>query len=199
MICPSVIRTCLHYYPLLVPQPLGPPQEASLSTMKTETNTSGIPQLSASSVTSRGSAATGTSQVPAKPTGNTQALNGTSSLPASKFPAVGSTLFTYLFRTNSSYSHQHSRPAIRNRVSRGVEVIYVVGEVHIRHLEEARILEVEEVVHNVVEQISTLERHHSARGLATNTREMRARLGLHSRVTVERGYEEVVVVRHKCC
>src|SRR5579871_3768980 len=69
--------------PLLVPQLSAPSQEATLLAVKTEANTSNMPQPSASSVTPH---------MPAKPAGNSQALNGTSSLPPSKLPAVRNAL-----------------------------------------------------------------------------------------------------------
>ena len=65
--------------------------------MKTEPNTSGIPQPS---IASQDSAATATSQLPTKPTNTSQAPNGTSSLPVSKLPAVGTPPVLVIFAAN---------------------------------------------------------------------------------------------------
>lgn len=90
----------LHFCSLSVAQSSAPSQEATKPAVKTESNPSGIPQPPANSVASQGSAAAATSQIPAKPANTTTALNGTSSLPASKLPAVGTVPILGLFPAN---------------------------------------------------------------------------------------------------
>jgi hypothetical protein len=68
--------------------------------MKTEPNTSGIPQGPANSVASQVSTATAISQLPTKPANTTQVPNGTSSLPVSKLPAVGTLPVLVIFPAN---------------------------------------------------------------------------------------------------
>ena len=120
---------------------------------KTEPNTSSIPQPAANSVTSQGSTAATTSQLPVKPANTTQATNGTSSLPVSKLPAVGSILALDMFPADLFSSRPYNRRATLNRGSHEVEVICEVEEVHISLPEGDLIPEVEEAVHNAAEQI----------------------------------------------
>jgi hypothetical protein len=122
--------------------------------VKTEPGISGIPQPSATTVTLQASAAAGTSQAPAKPTGNAQAPNGTTSLPASKLPAVSSCPLNISIPANVSFSHRHIRPVMPSRPFRGVEVTYVAEEEgRISHPEESPVPEVEEALHSVVDPI----------------------------------------------
>lgn len=148
----KVKNSCLHFYALSVAQASAPPQEATKPVAESESNTSSISQPPTVSATSQGAAPAPASQLPAKPANTTQAPNGTSSLPVSKLPAVGSVLVLNVFPANLFSSHQRNPRATLNRASRGVEVIYEVEEVHISLPEEHPISEVEEAVHNVVDQ-----------------------------------------------
>jgi hypothetical protein len=100
IVFPSVnlMKSCLHYCQLSVARASAPPQEATKPAMKTEQNTSGIPQPT--SVASQGSVATATSQLPTKPANTSQAPNGTSSLPVSKLSAVGTLPVLVIFAAN---------------------------------------------------------------------------------------------------
>jgi hypothetical protein len=65
---------------------------------------------------------------------------------------VGTLPVLVMFPANYFSSHPRNRRATPSRAFRGVEVIYEVEEVHISLPEEHPISEVEEAVHNVVDQ-----------------------------------------------